>query len=137
VADACVVSLVNSAGSKPAWALRGNYMFKVMAFCLLLGCALPFAAQGEVVLSTSGSAASVSKRLVSFYSQPVPSAGKLIPIRGPAVLSLPSNVTGPVPAVVILHGSAGMDSRGPLHAGDLNARGIQRLNSTCGVHVAS
>lgn len=102
-------------------------MFRVIAFSLLLGCALPFAAQGEVVLSTSGSAASVSKRLVSFYSQPVPSAGKLIPIRVPAVLSLPSNATGPVPAVVILHGSAGMDSRGPLHAGDLNARGIATL----------
>ncbi|MDU9393395.1 dienelactone hydrolase family protein [Pseudomonas sp. zfem002] len=103
-------------------------MYKVMAISLLLGCALPFAAaQGEVASSTGDSVASVSKRLVSFYSQPLPSAGKATPIRVPAVLSLPANVTGPAPAVVILHGSAGMDSRGPLHGGDLNARGIATL----------
>lgn len=102
-------------------------MYKAIAFSLLLGWALPFAAQGEVVSSANGSAASVSKRLVSFPSRPVPAAGKLAQLRVPAVLSLPSNVTGPVPAVVILHGSAGMDSRGPLHASDLNARGIATL----------
>lgn len=103
-------------------------MFKVTAISLVLGCALPFAeVQAEVAATDSYTAATVSKQLVSFYSQPLASAGKSTPIRIPAVLSLPANVAGPVPAVIILHGSAGMDSRGPLHGGDLNARGIATL----------
>lgn len=103
-------------------------MFKVMAISLVLGCALQVAtARAEVAATNSGTVATVSKRLVSFYSQPLPSAGKAIPIRVPAVLSLPAKAAGPVPAVIILHGSAGMDSRGPLHGGDLNARGIATL----------
>ncbi|QEQ88889.1 hypothetical protein F1602_16880 [Pseudomonas putida] len=103
-------------------------MYKKLAISLLLGCALPFAAaQAEVASDAGETVASVSKRLVSFYSQPLPSAGKLKPIRVPAVLSMPANQAGPAPAVVILHGSAGMDSRGPLHAADLNARGIATL----------
>jgi len=35
--------------------------------------------------------------------------------------------SGTFPAVIILHGSAGMDSRGPLHADDLARAGIASL----------
>lgn len=101
-------------------------MFKGLSLCLLFGCALPFAmSQGEV--ASTDIAATVSKRLVSFDSQPLASTDKATPIRIPAVLSMPTKAKRPVPAVVILHGSAGMDSRGPLHANDLNAQGIATL----------
>ncbi|WP_019012480.1 dienelactone hydrolase family protein [Deinococcus aquatilis] len=42
-------------------------------------------------------------------------------------LQVPQGVSGPLPAVVILHGSAGIDSRGVLHALDLNLAGFVTL----------
>lgn len=43
------------------------------------------------------------------------------------VLRIPVEAKRPMPAVVIVHGSAGVDSRGPAYAADLNAAGIATL----------
>jgi uncharacterized protein len=42
-------------------------------------------------------------------------------------LNIPSGSTGPVPVVVIAHGSGGVDGRGAYHASALNAAGIATL----------
>jgi hypothetical protein len=42
----------------------------------------------------------------------------------PATLTLPEKHTGRVPAVVIVHGSGGVDGRGAYHGVALNAAGI-------------
>ena len=42
-------------------------------------------------------------------------------------VQVPADLSGPAPAVLILHGSAGMDSRGQLHALDLNRAGYVTL----------
>ncbi|MFB9991099.1 dienelactone hydrolase family protein [Deinococcus oregonensis] len=60
----------------------------------------------------------------TFVSYPAASADGL-QISGK--LQVPQGVPGPLPAVVILHGSAGMDSRGMLHALDLNLAGFVTL----------
>ncbi|MDD2878865.1 MAG: dienelactone hydrolase family protein [Rhodoferax sp.] len=44
-----------------------------------------------------------------------------------ATLQMPKNVTGPVPAVAIFHGSGGIDGRGAFHAQALNQAGIATL----------
>lgn len=44
-----------------------------------------------------------------------------------ATLQMPKDVAPPVPAVVILHGSAGIDGRGAFHAEALNRAGIATL----------
>jgi dienelactone hydrolase len=44
-----------------------------------------------------------------------------------AVLRTPPVVSGPMPAVVIVHGSSGVDSRGSSYAAELNAVGIATL----------
>ncbi|MCW2292379.1 dienelactone hydrolase [Pseudomonas sp. BIGb0408] len=73
------------------------------------------------------SLAPVSKRLVSFNSQPLPLFDAQGDLSIPAVLSIPARRNNSVPAVIILHGSAGMDSRGELHSRDLNQLGIATL----------
>jgi uncharacterized protein len=42
-------------------------------------------------------------------------------------LQVPRNIKGRVPAVLILHGSGGLDSRGQMHALDLNRAGLITL----------
>jgi uncharacterized protein len=49
------------------------------------------------------------------------------PLWEAAVLRLPSNARQPMPAVVIVHGSSGVDSRGNSYAAELNAAGIATL----------
>jgi uncharacterized protein len=49
------------------------------------------------------------------------------PLTIPATLRLPEKRTGRVPAVVIVHGSGGVDGRGAYHAAALNAAGIATL----------
>lgn len=60
----------------------------------------------------------------TFVSYPAASADGL-QISGK--LQVPQGVSEPLPAVVILHGSAGIDSRGVLHALDLNLAGFVTL----------
>jgi dienelactone hydrolase len=48
------------------------------------------------------------------------------PLTVPATLRLPA-VQAPMPAVVIVHGSSGVDSRGPSYAAELNKAGIATL----------
>lgn len=61
-------------------------------------------------------------RYVSF-----PALNSPTPLQVGARLSLPTNAQGKVPAVVIAHGSGGVDSRGAYHAQALNAAGIATL----------
>ncbi len=49
------------------------------------------------------------------------------PLTEAGVLRIPVEAKRPMPAVVIVHGSAGVDSRGPAYAADLNAAGIATL----------
>jgi dienelactone hydrolase len=56
-----------------------------------------------------------------------PALGSATPLQVGARLSLPTGVEGKVPAVVIAHGSGGVDSRGSYHAQALNEAGIATL----------
>jgi dienelactone hydrolase len=49
------------------------------------------------------------------------------PLPEGAVLRMPINASRPMPAVVIVHGSAGIDSRGSVYAEELNRAGIATL----------
>ncbi|MCR1826344.1 dienelactone hydrolase family protein [Pseudomonas oleovorans] len=100
-------------------AVRIRTSIKTLAAALLLAPWLAWATPPEAV--------PVTKRLVAFETRPLPSFGDLPALRVSAVLSVPARAAGKVPAVVILHGSAGMDSRGVLHGADLNAQGIATL----------
>lgn len=68
---------------------------------------------------------------ISFVSYPVPDLmhGGTLTVKGK--LSMPdrcsSNIRHPAPAVVILHGSAGVDFRGSFYAEALNSAGIATL----------
>ena len=61
----------------------------------------------------------------SYVSIPVTHEGRDWPVAGR--LQFPVNTTTPAPAVLILHGSAGVDSRGSHHAQALNALGFVTL----------
>ncbi|MGZ3458180.1 MAG: dienelactone hydrolase family protein [Archangium sp.] len=61
-------------------------------------------------------------RYVSF-----PALGGATPLTVAGRLSLPTGAQGKVPAVVIAHGSGGVDSRGSFHAQALNEAGIATL----------
>jgi dienelactone hydrolase len=56
-----------------------------------------------------------------------PALGTATPLQVAGRLSLPTNAEGKVPAVVIAHGSGGVDSRGSFHARALNEAGIATL----------
>ena len=56
-----------------------------------------------------------------------PAVGSATPLQIAGRLSLPTHAEGRVPAVVIAHGSGGVDSRGTYHAQALNAAGIATL----------
>ena len=63
-----------------------------------------------------------SRAFVSFAA-----LGSPTPLQVAGQLSVPKGVPGRVPAVVIAHGSGGVDSRGALYARALNAAGIATL----------
>ena len=67
-------------------------------------------------------APAVRRHYVSF-----PALGSPTPLQVAGVLSLPTGASGRVPAVVIAHGSGGVDSRGAFHARALNEAGIATL----------
>ncbi|MCY1074926.1 dienelactone hydrolase family protein [Archangium lansingense] len=56
-----------------------------------------------------------------------PALGTPAPLQVAGRLSFPTNAQGKVPAVVIAHGSAGVDTRGSFHAQALHAAGIATL----------
>ncbi|MGO8797836.1 MAG: dienelactone hydrolase family protein [Roseiarcus sp.] len=56
-----------------------------------------------------------------------PSLHRPAPLVVPAILRIPDAAARPMPAVVIAHGSAGVDSRGPGYARELNRAGIATL----------
>jgi dienelactone hydrolase len=49
------------------------------------------------------------------------------PLAIPAIFRMPQDAARPTPAVVVVHGSAGVDSRGPAYARALNAAGVATL----------
>lgn len=91
-------------------------------------------AQAQTPGAASGSAylADVNTRLVT-YALPAPAQA----LRGMARLQVPTDLSSPaaqaqaeqrrVPAVVIVHGTGGMDAKGPMYAQTLNAAGIATL----------
>ncbi len=56
-----------------------------------------------------------------------PSLHRPDPLAVPAILRTPNAAARPMPAVAIVHGSAGPDSRGPAYAGELNRAGFATL----------
>ncbi|HYO56941.1 dienelactone hydrolase family protein [Archangium sp.] len=56
-----------------------------------------------------------------------PALGTATPLQVAGRLSLPTSAVGKVPAVVITHGSSGVDSRGGFHAQALHEAGIATL----------
>jgi dienelactone hydrolase len=56
-----------------------------------------------------------------------PALGTATPLQVAGRLSLPTNAQGKVPAVVIAHGSGGVDTRGSFHAQALHEAGIATL----------
>lgn len=91
------------------------------ALLIVLGLALAYSAIAEEP------APPVVKRLVSFEAVALPGLGEASTLLIPAIFNVPAGHTGKLPAVVILHGSAGLDSRGGLHGRDLNRAGIATL----------
>lgn len=92
---------------------------------VIAGCQAPVSPQSgpsDSVKEDSIQAPVATHHYVSF-----PSVGASSPLQIAAQLSLPTNVQGKVPAVVIAHGSGGVDSRGSFHAQALNAAGIATL----------
>ncbi|MDT8991961.1 dienelactone hydrolase family protein [Curvibacter sp. APW13] len=91
-------------------------------------------AQAQTPGAAPGSAylADVNTRLVT-YALPAPAQA----LRGMARLQVPTDLSSPaaqaqaeqrrVPAVVIVHGTGGMDAKGPMYAQALNAAGIATL----------
>ena len=64
----------------------------------------------------------VSPVKVSYLAFQTLDSAKPLPEAG--VLRVPANAVRPMPAVLIVHGSAGVDSRGNFYASELNAAGI-------------
>lgn len=62
---------------------------------------------------------------ISYVSFPTLDRAK--PLTEAAVLRLPADAPHPMPAVVIVHGSSGVDSRGSSYAAELNSVGIATL----------
>lgn len=75
-----------------------------------------------LVCAASAGAADVTSTLVS-YRTPDPAAP--LTVRG--TLRIPKTAAGPTPAVLILHGSGGVDGRGAYHAEALNEAGLATL----------
>ena len=65
--------------------------------------------------------------LPKIYYVSYPSLDPVKPLTVAAQLRLPANTTGKIPAVVIVHGSSGIDSRGAYYADVLNKAGIATL----------
>ena len=63
--------------------------------------------------------------IISYVS--FPSTDRLNPLTVSGALRVPGDNSAPCPAVVLVHGSAGVDSRGQFHAQALNAAGIATL----------
>lgn len=63
--------------------------------------------------------------IISYVS--FPSVDTVSPLTVSGQLRVPSHTSGAIPAVVVVHGSAGVDSRGRLYAEALNAAGIATL----------
>ena len=80
------------------------------------------------ILSTATALAGMIERnlpIISYVS--FPSLDALNPITVSGQLRVPADSTSQVPAVVIVHGSAGVDSRGKFYAEALNKAGIATL----------
>jgi uncharacterized protein len=91
-----------------------------------INCFLIFTILFGALLS-SATAQSVAPTLQTNYvAFPVTTLeGKILTATGK--LQIPRGLTGKAPAVLILHGSGGVDSRGSLHAIDLNRAGFVTL----------
>ncbi|WP_407541961.1 dienelactone hydrolase family protein (plasmid) [Deinococcus radiomollis] len=75
----------------------------------------------------TGALAQTYPALPKIYYISYPSLDPVNPVTVAAQLRLPMNTTGKVPAVVIVHGSSGIDSRGAYYADALNKAGIATL----------
>ncbi len=73
-------------------------------------------------LSGTGSNAHDQVETIVFPSLHTPE-----PLQIPALLKRPASAAAPMPAVVVAHGSAGPDSRGPSYSRELNRAGIATL----------
>ena len=64
---------------------------------------------------------------VSYSAPDLLNPGQLLTISGQLRMPASADDSGDIPAVVIMHGSAGVDSRGALYARELNLAGIATL----------
>jgi uncharacterized protein len=93
-------------------------MSPIARVLLLIGCVLASPAGAEGVIDRN-------VPIISYVS--FPSVDPARPLTVSGQLRVPAGVQAPMPAVVLVHGSAGVDSRGQFHADALNAAGIATL----------
>jgi len=86
------------------------------------GLSLSCAQKEPIDQEVSYSPAVAKRHYVAF-----PSLGSTTPLQVAGVLNIPTAVQGKMPAVLITHGSSGVDSRGTYHAEELNKAGIATL----------
>ncbi len=75
--------------------------------------------------SAIGSEAEIAPTVMRIVSYAASGPDRPLTVSG--ILRIPKNDGARLPGVVVLHGSAGMDSRGRLHADDLNRLGVATL----------
>jgi dienelactone hydrolase len=93
-------------------------MSSLSRLLLLVACALSSAVRAEGVIDRN-------VPIISYVS--FESVDPVNPLTVSGQLRVPSNIGDPVPAVVVVHGSAGVDSRGQFYVEALNAAGIATL----------
>src|SRR5262245_48787799 len=99
---------------------RNIYRISEMRYVIVLACLLNCAALPEIA------AAEALATEVSFPGAVAEGYPKIAEVAGYLVFPT-GEAKGQVPAVVILHGSSGIDGRGEFHAEALNAAGIATL----------
>ncbi|MCP4229232.1 MAG: hypothetical protein GY771_03675, partial [bacterium] len=72
----------------------------------------------------STQAADVAREKIKYKPVGETKTGVLLPKKVKGTLLIPKDVTKPYPAVIIVHGSGGIDGRGAFYAKGLNEAGI-------------
>lgn len=95
--------------------MRGLTVLIILSSLVLGGCA------------TSDKKQAAAEMAVRSYYVAFPPTGDAPPHNVAGVLRVPQGIDGKLPAVVIVHGSNGVDGRGGYHAASLNTHGIATL----------
>ncbi len=99
---------------------------KYIRTVVLLGLCV-FLSACSALQNVKNAGTAINKPMVKISYVSYPTLDNTKPLIVAAVLRTPIGVSGALPAVVIVHGSSGVDSRGSAYATELNAVGIATL----------